>query len=95
MDTTATSALHMVLRNLTEAELHDLLEHVQTELLHRPEHHGARTVAVVTKDDAALLALYRRLSPSQRALLRRMAADEGALGEPDRSLYSTSEASHL
>jgi hypothetical protein len=40
-------------------------------------------VPVVTKDEAALLALYRRLSPSQRALLRRMAANEGALGEPD------------
>ena len=93
MDTTATSALHMVLRNLTEAELHDLLEHVQTELLHRPGQQSARTVAVVTKDDAALLALYRRLSPSQRALLRRMAAYEGALGESDRSMHPTSEAS--
>jgi hypothetical protein len=74
MDTTATSALRMVLRNLTEAERHDLLEHAQTELLHRPGQQSARTVAVVTKDDAALLALYRRLSTSQRALLRPMAA---------------------
>ena len=95
MDTTATSALHMVLRNLTEAELHDLLEHVQTELLHRPGQQSTRTVAVVTKDDAALLALYRRLSTSQRALLRRMAAYEGAVGEPDRSMHPTSEASHM
>jgi hypothetical protein len=87
MDTTATSALDMVLRHLTDAELHDLLEHVQAELLHRPGHQSARTIAVVTKDDAALLALYRRLSTSQRALLRRMAAYEGAVAEPDRSTH--------
>jgi hypothetical protein len=87
MDTTATSALDMVLRHLTDAELHDLLEHVQAELLHRSGQHSARTIAVVTKDDAALLALYRRLSTSQRALLRRMAAYEGAVAEPDRSTH--------
>jgi hypothetical protein len=83
----ATSALDMVLRNLTEAELHDLLDHVQAELLDRPGQQSARTVAVVTEDDAALLALYRRLSTSQRALLRRMAAYEGAAAEPDRWMH--------
>ena len=73
---------HVVLRNLTEAELHDLLEMVQGELLHRPGHDSPRTVAVVKKDEGALLNLYRGLSTSQRGLLWRMARYVGASAAP-------------
>jgi hypothetical protein len=46
-------------------------------------------VDVVTKDDAVLLALYRRLSTSQRALLWHMAAYMGTAAMPDRWNAST------
>jgi hypothetical protein len=74
----ATSSLEMVLRNLTAAELHDLLELVQAELLHRPGQASTPTVDVVTTDEAALLTLYRGLSTSQQGGMWRMAAYVGA-----------------
>jgi hypothetical protein len=43
-------------------------------------------VEVVTKDDAALAALYRRLSTAQRALLWHMAAYLGTAATPDRRM---------
>src|SRR5207253_3678615 len=56
MGTQSTSSLDMVIRNLTDAELHDLLARVQTELLHRPGQRSGLSVEVVTEDEAALLA---------------------------------------
>ena len=68
------SSLDMVIRNLTDAELHDLLARVQTELLHRPGQRSGLAVEVVTEDEAALLAFYRGLRKPQRHELRQIAS---------------------
>ena len=73
MRTKTTSPLGMVLRNLTDAELHDLLKMVHAELLNRPGRAHAPTVEVVTSDDVALLAFFPSLYTSQRGLLWWMA----------------------
>ena len=72
------SSLDMVLRNLTDAELHGLLDKVQAELLHRPGQASTRTVDVVTTEERALLALYRGLPTAQQGMLWRMATYVGA-----------------
>jgi hypothetical protein len=59
------SALPTRLRTLTDAELHELLVTVQTELLNRPAQGTGLAVEIVTEDEAGVLALYRRLAPAQ------------------------------
>ena len=78
MGTKTITALDMVLRHLTATELHELLDKVQAELLHRPGHAPARTVDVITTEEGTLLALYRGLSSTQQGVLWRMAAYVGA-----------------
>jgi hypothetical protein len=82
MGTETRSALHTLIRTLTDAELHDLLVTVQTELLNRPAQQDGLAVEVVTEEEAALLARYRRLPPVQRERLRAMVA--GAAVPPAR-----------
>jgi hypothetical protein len=78
MGTKTITSIDLVLRNLTYAELHELLDKVQAELLQRPGQAGTRTVDVVTTDEGALLALYRSLSTAHQAVLWRMASYVGA-----------------
>ena len=69
MTTEKKSSLTMLLHTLTDAELHDLLVTVQTELLNRPDHQDGRAVEVVTAEEAALLALYRSVPPGHQQRL--------------------------
>lgn len=78
MGTKTITSLDVLLRNLTDAELRELLDNVQAELLHRAGQASARTVDVVTTEERALLALYRSLSTAQQGVLWRMAAYLGA-----------------
>jgi glycine cleavage system regulatory protein len=74
MKTDNRSALHTLIRTLTEAELHDLLVMVQTEFLNRPAQQDGFAVEVVTTEEAALLGRYRRLPPTQRERLQTIAS---------------------
>jgi hypothetical protein len=75
MKTDNKSALHTLIRILTDAELHDLLVMVQTELLNRPARQDGFAVEVVSAEEAALLGRYRRLPPTQRERLQTIASD--------------------
>jgi hypothetical protein len=70
MKTENRSALPTLLRTLTDAELHDLLVAVQTELLNRPAHQDGLVVEVLSAEEAALVGRYRRLPPRQRKRLQ-------------------------
>jgi hypothetical protein len=74
MKTDNRSALHTLIRTLTDAELHDLLVMVQTEFLNRPAQQDGFAVEVVTEEEAALLGCYRRLPPTQRERLQTIAS---------------------
>jgi hypothetical protein len=74
MKTDNRSALHPLIRTLTDAELHDLLVVAQTEFLNRPAQQDGFAVEVVTEEEAALLGRYRRLPPMQRERLRTIAS---------------------
>jgi hypothetical protein len=74
MKTDNRSALHSLIRTLTDAELHDLLVMVQTELLNRPAQQDGFAVEVVSEEEATLLDRYRRLPPTQRAGLQAIAS---------------------
>jgi hypothetical protein len=74
MTTDNRSALHTLICTLTDAELHDLLVTVQTELLNRPAQQDGLAVEVVTEEEAALLGRYRRLPPRQRERLQTIAS---------------------
>jgi hypothetical protein len=75
------SALPTLLRAFTDAELHELLVTVQTELLNRPAQGTGLAVEVVTEEEAEVLARYRRLLPAQRGevqtLISRVAGHNG------------------
>ena len=85
------SALHTLIRTLTDAELHDLLVTVQTELLNRPAQQDGFAVEVLTEEEAALLGRYRRLPPTQRERLQTMASRAYwiAGGQLEQSVHST------
>jgi hypothetical protein len=74
MKTDNRSALHTLIRTLSDAELHDLLVMVQTEFLNRPAQQDGFAVEVVTAEEAALLGRYRRLPPTQRERLQAIAS---------------------
>ena len=74
MKTDNRSALHTLIRTLTDAELHDLLVTVQTEFLNRPAQQDGFSVEVVTEEEAGLLGCYRRLPPTQRERLQTIAS---------------------
>ena len=74
MKTDNRSALHTLIHILTDAELHDLLVTVQTELLNRPAQQDGFAVEVLTEEEAALLGHYRRLPPTQRERLQTIAS---------------------
>ena len=76
MKTDSRSALHTLMRTLTDAELQDLLITVQTELLNRPAQQDGFAVEVVTEEEAALLGHYRCLPPTQRERLQTIASGE-------------------
>jgi glutamine synthetase len=73
MKTDNRSALHTLMRTLTDADLHDLVVMVQTEFLNRPAQQDGFAVEVVTEEEAALLGRYRRLPPTQRERLQTIA----------------------
>ena len=62
-------ALSTLIHALTDAELHALLVTVQTELLNRPAQQDGLVVEVLTAEEAALVAHYRRLPPQRREWL--------------------------
>ena len=62
------------MRTLTDAELHDLLVTMQTELMNRPAQQDGLVVEVVTEEEAALLGRCRRLPPTQRERLQTIAS---------------------
>ena len=68
------STLHTLMHTLADAELHDLLVTVQTELMNRPAQQDGLAVEVVTEEEAALLGRYRRLPPTQRERLQTIAS---------------------
>jgi hypothetical protein len=74
MNTDNRSSLHTLIGTLSDAELHDLLVMMQTELLNRPAQQDGFAVEVVTAEEAALLGRYRRLPPTQRERLQTIAS---------------------
>jgi hypothetical protein len=80
------SALPTLLRAFTDAELHELLVTVQTELLNRPAQGTGLAVEVVTEEEAEVLALYRRLPPAQRDGLQMLISRADLAPALDRSM---------
>jgi hypothetical protein len=97
MRTENRSALHTLIGFLTDAELHELMVTAQTELLNRPSQQDGLTVEVVTAEEAALVALYRRLPPEGREWLRTTSSaytgsrDDGVSATPSHPLRSENQ----